>query len=231
MRPFNLMDVQARRGSFQLDIPALSAEPGQIIGLVGRNGAGKSTLLELLVGLIAADNGSVRVFGMNPVTDVVRVRQQAGLMTDDMPLFNLRIGAHMRAIAPFYPSWDATLAGELLKRFELSADQRIGQLSKGEGTRVRLAMTLAWRPKLVLLDEPATGLDVPSRRKMLAEVVGIVRDPERTVVISSHDVDDVERIADRVIVLDAGRVVRDGTPAEVVGEGRTLEELLAGGAL
>lgn len=226
--PFLLRDVALRRGDFALTLPELSAAPGTIVGLVGRNGAGKTTLLELLAGLLPADAGTVRVFGLDPVADPVGARRKVALMTDDQPLFNLRVGEHLRAIAPFYPTWDPALAAELLQRFELPADKHVARLSKGEGTRVRLALALAWRPELLLLDEPATGLDVPSRRRMLATVMDSVRDPARTVVISSHDAGDIERIADRVVVLDRGRVVADGPTDAVVGEGRTLEDLLAG---
>jgi ABC-2 type transport system ATP-binding protein len=228
MKPVELRDVMVRRGAFRLDIPSLVLESGLVVGLVGRNGSGKSTLLELLVGLLAPDRGTVSVFGIDPLVDPVGARRRVGLMTEDMPLFNLTVGAHMRAIAPFYPAWDEGLAAHLLQHFELAAGKRISQASKGEGTRIRLALTLAWKPDLVLLDEPATGLDVPSRRQMLKEVVGIVRDPNRTVIVSSHDVADIERIADYLVVLEAGRVVAAGTPPDVLGEGRTLEEMLAG---
>ncbi|MFZ5482321.1 MAG: ABC transporter ATP-binding protein [Myxococcota bacterium] len=221
-------DVTLRRGGFRLDVPRLDVEPGTIVGLVGRNGAGKTTLLELCVGLLAPDAGEVRAFGLDPVRDPVGVRRRVALMTDDMPLFHLRIGALMRALAPFWPTWDPDLARRLVETFELDPGKSVAALSKGEHTRLRLALSLAWKPDVVLLDEPATGLDVPSRRKMLGEVLGIVRDPARAVVISSHDVADVERIADRLVVLDRGRVVADGPTREVVGEGRTLEEMLAG---
>jgi ABC-2 type transport system ATP-binding protein len=221
-------DVRLRRGAFTIDIPSLEVRPGEIVGLVGLNGAGKTTLLELAVGLLAPDAGTVRAFGADPVADPVAVRRRVALMTDDMPLFYLKIGPLMRALAPFWPTWDPDLAKRLLDTFELDAGKSVGALSKGEHTRLRLAVSLAWKPDVVLLDEPATGLDVPSRRKMLAEVLAIVGDPHRAVVISSHDVGDVERIADRLVLLDRGRVVADGPTRDVVGEGRTLEELLAG---
>ncbi|MBA2320391.1 MAG: ABC transporter ATP-binding protein, partial [Deltaproteobacteria bacterium] len=195
--------------------------------LVGRNGAGKSTLLELLAGLERPTGGEVRVFGLDPVRDPVGARRRVGWMTDDMAVWNLPIDQHLRLLAPFYPTWDADLAASLLDRFELGAHRQIGALSKGEQTRARLVMTLAWRPELVLLAEPATGLDVPARRALLGTVLDVVRDGTRTVLISSHQVDDVERICDRVLLLERGLLAGDGTPAEVAGPGRTLEERLA----
>ncbi|MES2644347.1 MAG: ABC transporter ATP-binding protein [Myxococcota bacterium] len=229
--PLHLHTVRVRRaGGFQLSVDDLSVEPGTIVGLVGRNGAGKTTLMELLGGLCRPDAGTVRVFGIDPFADPVAARRRVAHMTDDAPVFALPIGALLRAVAPFYPTWDPALAGQLLERFELSASRQAGSLSKGEGTRLRLVLALAWRPELVMLDEPGTGLDVPSRRAMLAEVMDVVRDPARTVLFSSHQAEDVERIADRVVLLHEGRVVADGPTADIVGEGRTLEQVLAGGA-
>lgn len=224
----DLQDVVSRRGSFTLDVPRLVVEPGTIVGLVGRNGAGKTTLLDLLGGFVRAEAGAVRTLGLDPIGDLVEQRRIVGLMSDTMPLFDLTVGGVCRAMAPFYPTWDAALAEQLLGRFELRPGQKVSALSKGEGTRMRLVVTLAWKPRLVLLDEPGTGLDVVSRRAMLAEVLDIVRDPERTVVFSSHHAEDVERIADRVVVIDGGRIVIDGPTADVVGEGRTLEQVLLG---
>jgi len=230
MKPIELQAVRVVRGTFTLDIPRLEIEPGAVVGLVGRNGAGKTTLLETLVGLLAPSAGTVRVLGMDPVDDLVAVRQRTALMTDDMPIFSMSAGALLRSLAPLYPTWDGALAADLLRRFEIDPRLSVGQMSKGEGTRIRLVLSLAFRPPVLLLDEPATGLDVPSRRRMLAEVLEVVKDPQRTVVISSHQAVDIERIADRIILLDRGRVTTDGTPADVCGDGRTLEDLLAAGA-
>lgn len=227
MNPIEVKGLVIERGPFRLEVPALTVEPGTVVGLVGRNGAGKSTLLEVLAGQLPARHATVRVCGFDPIKELVKARQSVGWMTDDMPLFALSVGQHMHAIAPFYPTWDATLAADLLRRFELDPRKHIRDLSKGEHTRIRLALTLAWRPKLVLLDEPATGLDVPNRRQLLAEVLEIVGEGDRTVVISSHQIDDVERICDRVLLLDAGKITADGPPRDVAGPGRSLEERLA----
>lgn len=94
---------------------------------------------------------------------------------------------------------------------------------------MRLLLALAWRPQLVLLDEPGVGLDVPSRRAMLSEILQIVQDPQRTVIFSSHQVDDVERLTDRVLILDQGRIVGDGPVETLTGGEKSLEELLVGG--
>jgi ABC-2 type transport system ATP-binding protein len=147
-------------------------------------------------------------------------------MSDDMPLLISRVGPLLRMLSGYYPTWDPDLVAELLERFKIDPRAKVTALSKGQGTRLRLVVAMAFRPRLLLLDEPATGLDVAGRRTLLEGVLDVVRDPERSVVISSHMLADVERIADRLLVLNEGNVVRDGPTHELVGEGRTLEEAL-----
>jgi len=224
-----LITVEAlavRRGTFTLEIPTWSVAPGQVIGLVGPNGAGKTTLLETLGGLLRADGGTVRVLGHDPWRDPVAVRSATGLMSDDMPLLDLRVGELMWLLSGYYPTWDEALVGELLSRFQLDPGTRAQELSRGQGTRLRLVTAMAFRPRLLLLDEPAAGLDLAGRRALLRSVLEVVRDPGRTVVVSSHLLADVERIADRLLVLDHGRVVRDGPADELIGDDRTLEEAI-----
>jgi ABC-2 type transport system ATP-binding protein len=214
------------RGSFRLDVPSWSVAPGQVIGVVGPNGAGKTTLLEALAGLRAVNRGSVRLFGLDPWRDPVTVRSSLGFMSDDMAVFDLRIGSLLRMVSGYYPTWNAALVETLLERFGLDPHRRVAQLSRGEGTRLRLILAMAFRPRLLVLDEPAGGLDLSGRRRLLESVLEVVRDPDRGVVVSSHALGDVERVADRLLVLDRGSVVREGPTSELVGEHRTLEEAL-----
>jgi ABC-type multidrug transport system ATPase subunit len=214
------------RGSFRLDVPSWSVAPGEVVGVVGPNGAGKTTLLEALAGLRAVDRGSVRVFGLDPWRDPVAVRSALGFMSDDMAVFDLRVGRLLRMVSGYYPTWDPELASSFLERFSLDPRQKVANLSRGQGTRLRLVLAMAFRPRLLVLDEPAGGLDLLGRRRLLESVLEVVRDPDRGVVVSSHVLGDVERVADRLLVLDRGSVVREGPTSELVGEGRTLEEAL-----
>jgi ABC-2 type transport system ATP-binding protein len=222
----DVRDLKVRRGTFTLSVPKWRVGPGEVTGLVGPNGAGKTTLLETIAGLRKADSGAVRVFGLNPWADPVEVRSSLGFMTDDMPLFDLRIGKLLRLLSGYYATWDASLVEELLQRFKLDPSQKVQRLSKGQGTRIRLVTAMAFRPRVLVLDEPATGLDVAGRRSLLESVLDVVRDPSRSVIVSSHMLADVERIADRLLVLNEGRVVKDGRTDDLVGEQRTLEEAL-----
>jgi ABC-2 type transport system ATP-binding protein len=225
----DLVDVQGlvvQRGTFRLEVPAWRVGPGQVVGVVGPNGAGKTTLLETVAGLRSADSGSVRVFALDPWVRPVEVRSALGFMSDDMAVFELRVDRLLRMVSGYYPSWDGELAGRLVERFSIDTRKKAGELSRGQGTRLRLVMAMAFRPRLLVLDEPAAGLDLSGRRTLLASVLEVARDPQRSVLVSSHVLHDVERVADRLLVLGAGRVVREGETAALVGEDRTLEEAI-----
>jgi len=218
--------LRIRRNGFTLDIPEWKVRAGEVVGVVGPNGAGKTTLLEALAGLRPATSGRVEVFGRDPWRNPEKVRSELGFMSDDMPVYAMRVGALMRMLSGYYATWDRELVETLLERFKLDPSAKTFKLSKGQGTRLRLVTAMAFRPRVLVLDEPATGLDVAGRRSLLESVLEVVRDPERGVVVSSHMLADVERIADRLLVLDHGRVVREGQTDNLVGAQRTLEEAL-----
>lgn len=220
--------LRLRRGNFVLHVPTWSLRAGQVVGLVGPSGAGKSTLLRLLAGLEAPTEGSVSVLGMNPVTQLPQVRQQLGFLSDDQALFSLPIGRLLSHLSGYYPTWDVPLVDAMMARFKLDPTQRIDRLSKGASTRVRIVIALAHRPKVVLLDEPGLGLDLAARKSLLRTVVEIAGDGERSVVLSSHRLEDVTRITDRLLVLNDGVVVQEGPTDELVNDQETLEERLVG---
>jgi len=221
-----LNDVRCTRGDFELHIPQWSVEPGQVVGLVGPNGVGKTTLLRLLAGIDPIQSGSISVLGMNPVSDYVAVRSRCAFMSDEQPVFNLRISALLRFMSGYYPSWDAAHVDELMERFELDPKAISGTLSRGQSTRLRLLLAMAFRPDLILLDEPGTGLDLSGRRELLKSVVDIAGSGNRSVIISSHQLGDIERICDRLLVLNDGQVLREGTATELIHDGQTLEEAM-----
>jgi ABC-2 type transport system ATP-binding protein len=218
-------DLVVRRGTFALALSGWQVEPGQVVGVVGPNGAGKTTLLEALGGLRPVTSGSIRVFGRDPWREP-EVRAALGFASDDMPVFDLRIGPLLRLLSGYYPTWDAGLVESLLDRFKLDPTAKAHTLSKGQGTKLRLVAAMAFRPRVLVLDEPATGLDLAGRRSLLESVLDVVRDPGRAVIVSSHQLLDVQRIADRLLVINEGRVVREGATDALVGEGRTLEEAI-----
>ena len=221
-----VQNLRVHRGGFTLHIPRWTVEPGMVVGVVGPNGAGKTTLLDRLAGLTPSAEGTVRVVGRDPLLDPAYVRSRAGFMSDDRPLFDLTVARLLRTLSGYYATWDEDLVSRLLTRFRIDARLRVRDLSKGQSTSLRAVAALAFRPQLLVLDEPGTGLDLGARRIMLESILGVARDPGRSVVVSSHQLSDVERIADVLLVLREGRVVAQGPTDTIVQEGQTLEDAL-----
>lgn len=205
---FCLKDVSKTFSYFRLEALNLSLPQGQIMGLVGPNGAGKSTTIRLLMGLVTADAGSVETLGFRVPHEVEQAKRLIAFVSDDMRLFaNATLAWHMRFVASIYPQWDALYAQQLLKRFNLRAEQSVTKLSRGEHVKALLLLALARRPALLVLDEPTSGLDPVARHELLSELMEIVRDDRRSILFSSHNTQDVERICDQIAFIDRGRLV------------------------
>jgi ABC-2 type transport system ATP-binding protein len=186
----------------------LEVPRGCVFGLVGENGAGKTTLIKHILGLLKAQVGIVRVFDRDPVEDPVGVLGRIGCLSEDRDLPDwMRIDEMLRYMQAFYPTWDERFADELCRRFELEPRQRVGTLSRGQRARAGLITALAHRPDLLVLDEPSSGLDPIVRQDILSAIVRTVADEGRTVLFSSHLLDEVERVADRVAMVHEGRLV------------------------
>src|SRR5881396_1619160 len=186
---------------------SLSLPRGAVYGLVGANGAGKTTLIKHLLGLLRAQSGSVRVFGLDPVADPVGVLSRIGYLSEenDLPGW-MRVDELIRYSRAFYPAWDDTYAEELRRTFALDPAAKIKTLSKGQKARTGLLIALAYRPELLVLDEPSSGLDPIVRKDILSAVIRTIADEGRTVLFSSHLLDEVEQVADHVTMINRGRV-------------------------
>ncbi len=203
-------------GKAALDGVSFRATAGQVFGLVGSNGAGKTTLLRHLLGLLRATSGSVRVFGLDPVRDPVGVLGRVGYLSEerDLPEW-MRIDELMRYTQAYHPTWDASYARELLETFGLDPAKKIKELSKGMRAQAGLIAAVAYRPELLILDEPSSGLDAVVRRDILDAIVRAVADDGRTVIFSSHLLDEVERMSDHVTLMHQGRVTLSGALDDV----------------
>ncbi len=190
----------------------LKVPRGRVFGLVGGNGAGKTTLIKHILGLLKAETGSVRVFGFDPVADPVKVLGRIGYLSEnrDLPAW-MRVDELLRYTQAFYPKWDMAFAEELRHQFGLDPSAKIKNLSRGENAKAGLLIALAYRPELLLLDEPSSGLDPVVRRDILEAILRTVADEGRTAFFSSHLLDEVERVADDVAMMFAGQVVLSGT--------------------
>jgi len=205
---------------------SLSMPRGAVYGLVGENGAGKTTLIKHILGLLRAESGSVRVFGLDPVADPVAVLSRVGYLSEenDVPGW-MRVGELIRYSRAFYPAWDDVYAEELRQTFGLDPTAKIKDLSKGEKARVGLLIALAYRPELLVLDEPSSGLDPIVRRDILGAVIRTIADEGRTVLFSSHLLDEVEEVADHVTMISHGRIVLSAPLAEIRDSHRVGERV------
>ena len=189
---------------------------GQVYGLVGSNGAGKTTLLKHLLGLLRAQSGSVRVFGLDPVRDPVGVLGRVGYLSEERELPEwMRIDELMSYTQAYHPTWDMSYARELIGTFGLDLSKKVKELSKGMRAQAGLVAAVAHRPELLILDEPSSGLDAVVRRDILDAIVRTVADDGRTVIFSSHLLEEVERMSDHVTMLHNGRVMLDGALDDV----------------
>jgi len=190
-----------------LDSVSLALARGAVYGLVGANGAGKTTLIKHILGLLRAEQGTVRVFGLDPVADPVGVLSRIGYLSEenDLPGW-MRVDELIRYSRAFYPAWDDAYAEELRQTFALANAAKVKELSKGQKARLGLLVALAFRPELLVLDEPSSGLDPIVRRDILGAVMRTIADEGRTVLFSSHLLDEVEEVADHVTMISAGRI-------------------------
>jgi ABC-2 type transport system ATP-binding protein len=182
---------------------------GQTFALLGRNGAGKTTTIRILLGLLPADAGTVRLLGCDPAREPLELRRRVGYLAEDQAMYKWMTPAELcRFLRPFYPTWDKPLADSYLDRFELPRHTRIGRLSKGQAVKLGLAIALAHRPELVIFDDPASGLDPIARKEFNRDLIEHLQAAGRTVFYSSHLLGEVEAVADVVAILDRGRIVR-----------------------
>lgn len=201
-----------------LENVSLSIPAGQTCALLGRNGAGKTTTIRILLGLIPADAGTVYLGGIDPAVDPLKVRSQVGYLAEDQSMYGWMTPLELcRFLAPFYPTWDTDLARVYLKRFEVPCNTRIGALSKGQTVKLGLVVALAHRPPIVILDDPAMGLDPIARKEFNRDLIEHLQTSGCTVLYSSHLLGEVEAVADAVAILDRGKIVRSG-PTELLRE-------------
>jgi len=193
---------------FTLDNISLELPTGTIMGLIGANGAGKSTTIRILMGLVHQDQGQVQVLGRVMPQEQAAAKPDIGFVSEDMRLYGTATLAwHMEFVRSMYPRWDQSYADAMLRRFDLKAQQKIKGLSHGQRVKAALLLALARRPRLLVLDEPTTGLDPVARQEVLGELMAVLADEERTILFSSHNTLDVEQISDQITFIDRGRII------------------------
>jgi len=199
-------------GDYVLHGTELRVPRGAVYGLLGRNGAGKTTLIRLIMGLYRPTGGIIRVLGSTVFPMSVELRQRIGYLSQDQRMFRwMTIPDLVEFTRPLYPTWDESYCAQLVESLDLPLGQPLSHLSRGEQQKAGLLLALAHRPELLILDEPAANLDTVLRREFLESVLDVLTEQGITVLISSHILTDVERIADQIGILAGGRIVLTGS--------------------
>lgn len=223
--------LEKRFPGFQLGPLDLTVPQGAMYGYIGPNGSGKTTTIDLIMGLGAKNDGSIRVFGMDHLAEEVAVKRRIGYVSPDLDFKSW--GTVKRLInfyRSFYPDWDDAYCTDLLTRLKIGWKEKIQALSFGARIKLGLVLALSHRPDLLLLDEPLIGLDAVSKQDIFTELLGAVQDEARTVFISSHNLDDIERFTDHIGILKNGQLLLEGPTPELIERFRMVHCSVANGA-
>jgi ABC-2 type transport system ATP-binding protein len=220
-------DVEALRG-LNLAVP-----PGSIFGFLGRNGAGKTTTIKVLLGMVRPTSGRVQILGL--AADVpeasVEIRRRTGFVSEDKDLIDfMTVETIVRFTAKFYPRWRTDLEQRYLRMFNLPLDRKVKALSRGMRTKLALLLALCRGADLLILDEPTSGLDPAVTEEVLQALVGHVGNEETAVFFSTHQIAEVDQIADRVAIVDGGRTVLTGALDDLRESYRRIQFVFDGDA-
>jgi ABC-2 type transport system ATP-binding protein len=234
--PFVIEAVELRKsynGTDALRGVNLQVPRGSIYGFLGRNGAGKTTTMKVLLGMARPTGGHARVFGLaaDDQTASVDIRRRAGFVSDTRDLYDdMTVGGIIRFTVPFFPRWSADLEQRYLRRFELPLDRPVKALSGGMRTKLALLLALCRGAELLILDEPTAGLDPVVTEEVLQILVGHVASQETTVFLSSHQIAEVDQIADHLSIIEAGRIVVAGALDDLRQNFRRVQLVFDGAA-
>jgi ABC-2 type transport system ATP-binding protein len=208
----------------------LRVPAGSIFGFLGRNGAGKTTTIKTLMGLLRSDSGTAQVFGI-PVADVdraIEIRRRIGFVTEDKELYPYMTVEQVIAFTrPFFPKWRSDLEKRYLEMFDLPAKRKIPDLSKGMRSKLMLLLAICRGADLLILDEPTDGLDPAATEDVLRELVAIAASSEVTMFFSSHQLGEVDRIADHIGIIDRGKMIVTGPLDDLKANYKRLNIVLA----
>lgn len=194
--------------SYALNQLNMNVPQGSVYGLLGKNGAGKTTALRICMSLLKITNGEVNVLGVNPWNMPINIKQEIGYSSDSMQLIPwLKVADILNYNGSFYKNWDKDYVNQWIKRLNLSLDKRVFQLSRGNRQKLALAMAIGHKPKLLILDEPAGGLDPVARKEFLESIIELIHESGTTILISSHSLDDLEKISDHIGIIENGKMI------------------------
>ncbi|MFK7890366.1 MAG: ABC transporter ATP-binding protein [Granulosicoccus sp.] len=211
-RVLELHDIRKAYGSLAvLDGLSLSVNEGEIFGFLGRNGAGKSTAIRMIMGITKSDAGEIRLFGESLHSDLIKLRQRIGYVAQEQNMYPwMSPKVISRFVRGFYPRWDEKRFQSLMADFELPLKRRIGTFSGGMKAKLALTLALSGQPELLILDEPTAGMDPVARREFLDLVKEQVDKDGTSTFFSTHLIDEIEAVADRIAIVESGRAIYEG---------------------
>lgn len=223
----NILEVQnitKTYPSFKLDDVSFDIEEGSICGFIGRNGAGKTTTLKGIMGLLHVDSGNIKVFGRNFAEFEKENRQQIAFTLSDVMVFpDCKIGKLTKVTSRFYKEWNQDTYEKLCKRFNLDQNKKVKELSSGMKIKYNLAVALSHGAKLLILDEPTSGIDPVSRDEILDIFKLIVKDGKRSILFSTHITSDLEKCADHIVYIKSGKIVASKTKEDFINGYKYIE--------
>lgn len=207
----SMRNVSKRFGKIQaLDSIDLDIKRGEIIGFLGANGAGKSTLLRHIIGLYLADDGQCTTFGTDSAKLTASELGRIGYVHQEGELLEwMTVKQLVRYVSAYYKNWNRELEEKYISDFDISFKGRVGSLSPGQRQKVAILLAICFEPELLILDEPASGLDPVARSQFLDLLLQIIQDENRTIIISSHILSDVEKVIDHTLIMREGSILRD----------------------
>lgn len=195
-------------GKTVLDNVCLNVPKGSVFAFLGTNGAGKTTTIHILLDIIGRTSGQARVLGLDCARKSLEIKRRVGFVAEGQSMYDwMSVDEIIRFCRRFYSSWDDDIASDLKARYELSGESKVGELSRGTRGKLSLLLAMAYKPELLILDEPTSGLDVLVRHDFLKGVIELIQEEGRTVFFSTHQVSEVEKVADWVGIIDQGKLI------------------------
>lgn len=195
-----------------VDNLSMQVPKGSVFAFLGRNGAGKTTTIRILLDLLDRTSGNAKILGLDCVKDALAIKRRIGYVAEGQKMYDwMKVDEIIWFCKGFYPTWDDSFAAELKGKLELPGSKKVGEMSRGTQAKLALLLAMAYRPELLVLDEPTAGLDVLVRREFLEGVIEMIQEEGRTVFFSSHIVHEVERVADWVGIIDNGQLIKRST--------------------
>lgn len=212
-----LTDVTKDYGDFILDHVSFSVPEGSICGFIGQNGAGKTTTIQLILNIIKKNAGTIKVFGESMETNDVKLKEDIGIVFDEMGYHDFLTAKELSQImGNIYSNWNAELFFSYLERFGLPKKKRCGKFSRGMRMKLQIAVAMSHDAKLLIMDEPTSGLDPIVRNEILQIFQEFVMEENHSILLSSHITGDLERIADEVVFINNGKIVLAGNKDEIL---------------